>query len=548
MLVERKAFSPCCGCGSAEHEGKLLEEEEGKAGPGDVDRGVQHAALAAADLSQDHTVAVRILGMVKMYRKSTFARIFATVFKVLSYVLCCRWCCAACTRKHQPVSDEDEHAGPSRVAPDGSVIAVDGLSFTIHKGEVFCLLGHNGAGKTTTINILTGLFSATEGLAEVFGMDVNTDLDEVQKHMGVCPQHDILWDELTAAEHLALFAEIKGVKGSVAAEVQLLLEEVGLVTVAQRRVGTFSGGMKRRLSVAISAIGNPRLIVLDEPTTGMDPVNRRSAWKLVQRLKRGRAIVLTTHSMEEADTLGDRIGIMAHGKLMALGNSLALKNTYGAGYRLNIMSTPKKAPILLTQLQRVLPSLIVTARDAGNLSLTVPPSDIELLPNVIEQLEENTESDQADDRDNDDKLVKEWGVSHTTLEEVFLEVSRRANFDLAMAKDEEEVPEGGSSGHAGEIKGSLQYPSGSLTGKLAAALWSVPPLAACNFSFQMAPLPPGTRRNESHRGSAVAASMTSMIPWQPAAANVLPRMAGAPCAERVAHCSRGKRAFACVNS
>lgn len=217
--------------------------------------------------------------------------------------------------------------GRGRSAGGGAVRAVEDVSFAVREGEVFCLLGHNGAGKTTTLNVLTGLIAASRGSAFVAGHRVGKSADAVHSLCGVCPQHDTLWPRLTAREHMAIFAELKGVPaGRVAKEVEEKLRSVDLWAVAAQAVGGFSGGMKRRLSLAIASIGDPRIVFLDEPTTGMDPVARREAWALIQALKRGRAVVLTTHNMQEADTLSDRLAIMAHGRLRALGTPLRLKN------------------------------------------------------------------------------------------------------------------------------------------------------------------------------------------------------------------------------
>jgi len=195
--------------------------------------------------------------------------------------------------------------------------AVGGVSFTVEKGEIFCLLGHNGAGKTTSINMLTGLFPPSKGTGYISGMDIRTDMDSIRREMGVTPQHDILWAELSALEHLRIFAKLKGFSGAEAEEeIQLRLTKMGLWEVRSHRVKTFSGGMKRRLSVAIATIGGPKVIFMDEPSTGMDPVNRRHMWEMIHNLKREASIVLTTHSMEEAQNLADRISIMAHGKMV----------------------------------------------------------------------------------------------------------------------------------------------------------------------------------------------------------------------------------------
>eukprot|EP01103_Thecamoeba_quadrilineata_P015557 TRINITY_DN4957_c0_g2_i1.p1 TRINITY_DN4957_c0_g2~~TRINITY_DN4957_c0_g2_i1.p1 ORF type:complete len:1851 (-),score=296.09 TRINITY_DN4957_c0_g2_i1:13-5565(-) len=313
----------------------------------------------------------------------------------------------------------------------GRVKALQGLNLLIENGELFCLLGHNGAGKTTTINILTGLFASSAGCASIYGLDVDTQIAEIRKQTGVCPQHDILWNELTAREHLRLFAKLKDVNSNEIEEaIQNKLEQMGLEKVGDNKAGTFSGGMKRRLSVAISAIGDPKIIFMDEPTTGMDPVNRRAVWQMIQDLKRDRVILLTTHSMEEADVLGDRIGIMAYGKLRCLGNSLHLKNKYGAGYRIDLVS-PNPTD-LRNHIAQNFPFAQETSVDGNSLAYNIRREHqgnglIEILRYF-------------EDKNLSGSLVQEWNVAHSSLEEVFLEVSRINQFTYnANATDPDEM-------------------------------------------------------------------------------------------------------------
>jgi len=217
--------------------------------------------------------------------------------------------------------------------------AVKAPWYAVERRQLFALLGPNGAGKSTTINMLTGFLPPSSGNALVFGNTVSTPsgMAHVRRLMGVCPQFDILWDNLSAKQHLELFGSIKGLpKESISTEADKRLEEVRLTQSANQRAGAFSGGMKRRLSVAIALIGNPEVVYLDEPTTGMDPINRRHVWDVIEAAKQDRCVVLTTHSMEEADILGDRIGIMAKGRLRCLGNSVRLKTRFGAGYKISI--------------------------------------------------------------------------------------------------------------------------------------------------------------------------------------------------------------------
>ncbi|KAL4424942.1 hypothetical protein ABPG77_009671 [Micractinium sp. CCAP 211/92] len=220
-------------------------------------------------------------------------------------------------------------------------VAVRGNWLGVHQGECFALLGPNGAGKSTTMNCLTGVLPFDGGDALVCGESIASasSMDRVRPLMGYCPQFDVLFEQLTGREHLLLFGAIKGLPaGAARDEAARLLDEVRLAEAGGVRAGAYSGGMKRRLSVAIALLGDPQVIYLDEPTTGLDPISRqaRHLWDLVDRAKRDRAVVLTTHSMEEADILGDRIGIMARGRLRCLGNSLRLKSRFGSGYRVSI--------------------------------------------------------------------------------------------------------------------------------------------------------------------------------------------------------------------
>ena len=187
--------------------------------------------------------------------------------------------------------------------------------------------------------MLTGLMPLTGGDCTIFGMSVKHEMHLISKIMGVCPQHDVLWDNLTGREHLELFGRLKAIpEAELQVEVEARLKDVCLEEAADVVSGAYSGGMQRRLSLAIALLGDPKIVFLDEPTTGMDPVTRRSVWDAINRAKKGRVIILTTHSMEEADILGDRIAIMSGGKLSCIGSALHLKNKFGGGFRLSLMA------------------------------------------------------------------------------------------------------------------------------------------------------------------------------------------------------------------
>ncbi len=208
----------------------------------------------------------------------------------------------------------------------GAIEAVAGLSFEIAEGEVFGLLGPNGAGKTTTISVLATRLRPSAGDALVFGHSVRTDVAAVRQMIGVVPQEISLYPKLTAVENVKFFGRMHGVpKAPLQRRVDELLELVGLDGRRNDEVDTFSGGMKRRLNLAVSLVHEPKLLLLDEPTAGVDPHSREHIFSIVRRLRtQGTAILYTTHYMEEAERLCDRLGIMDEGKIIAMGTLDAL--------------------------------------------------------------------------------------------------------------------------------------------------------------------------------------------------------------------------------
>ena len=206
------------------------------------------------------------------------------------------------------------------------VTAVDGVSLQVSKGELFGLLGPNGAGKTTTINILCGLTKPTSGTAKVGGCDVQKETGKVKELIGVCLQETAIYPYLTGAENIELFGNLHAMdKETLKKRRDVLLENMGLTGDAKRRTAKYSGGMKRRLSLILALIHDPQIAFLDEPTVAMDPQSRRAVWDFIKELKKeGKTIILTTHYMEEAEELCDRVGIIDHGKLIALGSPDAL--------------------------------------------------------------------------------------------------------------------------------------------------------------------------------------------------------------------------------
>jgi ABC-2 type transport system ATP-binding protein len=212
----------------------------------------------------------------------------------------------------------------------GELVAVNDISFSVGQREIFGLLGPNGAGKTTLIRMMTTLTPPTSGTAVIAGHDVRTDADGVRNAMGVIPQALTSDPELTASENMLIHAKLYGVPGTTRDKLILdLLESVDLVKFKDALVRTFSGGMRRRLEIARGLVHSPKILFLDEPTTGLDPVSRSNVWQLIRNLceRSDLTILLTTHYMDEADKLCDRIAIVDHGKLAALDTPAKLKDS-----------------------------------------------------------------------------------------------------------------------------------------------------------------------------------------------------------------------------
>ncbi|CAH2043969.1 unnamed protein product [Thlaspi arvense] len=315
--------------------------------------------------------------------------------------------------------------GCCKCTKTSSFHAVKGLWMNVAKDQLFCLLGPNGAGKTTTISCLTGINPVTGGDALIYGDSVRSSvgMSNIRKMIGVCPQFDILWDALSSEEHLHLFASIKGLPPAlIKSTAEKLLENVKLTGAAKVRAGSYSGGMKRRLSVAVALIGDPKL------TTGMDPITRRHVWDIIQESKKGRAIILTTHSMEEADILSDRIGIMAKGRLRCIGTSIRLKSRFGTGFVATVSFIDgKKGNTVHVGLKKLFEERLKVEPAEENkafMTFVIPHDKEKLLTEFFDELQ-NRES--------------EFGISDiqlglATLEEVFLNIARRAELESATTE------------------------------------------------------------------------------------------------------------------
>lgn len=212
----------------------------------------------------------------------------------------------------------------------GDVTAVDALDLSIRRGELFALLGVNGAGKTTTIRMLTTLARPTGGTARVCGYDLLTESREVKRVSGISPQQTAIAQGLTVRENLMLMTRLYGASTAQAEErTDALLSALSLGDVAARRAKVLSGGYQRRLSIALALASDPEVLYLDEPTLGLDVLARRELWHLISRLRGEKTIVLTTHYLEEAEALSDRVGVMAGGHLLAVDTPDGLKKSTG---------------------------------------------------------------------------------------------------------------------------------------------------------------------------------------------------------------------------
>jgi len=300
-------------------------------------------------------------------------------------------------------------------------LAVDEVSYNMYKGQIFVLLGHNGAGKTSTISMITGLYPPTSGTVNIFGLNIQKDLDEIRKVMGICPQHDVLFDNLTVKEHLEMFAIFKGMNPSeIPAEVKKLIIDLDLQEKKNYLAKNLSGGQKRKLSIAIAFIGGSKFIILDEPTSGMDTSARRRLWDMLKNYKHGRVVLLTTHFMDEADYLGDRIGIMGEGKMQCLGSSLFLKNKFGVGYSLTLAKKDvpeNSSEAVIKFIKGYIPEMKVISDVASELSVQLP---VETMPRFRELFD-------GLDRNMEEFKLESYGVSVTTLEQVFLNVAHLLN-------------------------------------------------------------------------------------------------------------------------
>ncbi|KAF0881251.1 ABCA3 protein, partial [Crocuta crocuta] len=280
--------------------------------------------------------------------------------------------------------------------------AVRDLNLNLYEGQITVLLGHNGAGKTTTLSMLTGLFPPTSGRAYINGYEISQDMAQIRKSLGLCPQHDVLFDNLTVAEHLYFYAQVSRPLSRLRACGGFVGGELG------------PHGANPQLSANRPPLG-PQVLMLDEPTSGMDAVSRRAIWDLLQQHKSDRTVLLTTHFMDEADLLGDRVAIMAKGELQCCGSPLFLKQKYGAGYHMTLVKEPHCDPEAVSRLVRQhVPSAMLESRAGAELSFILPKESSHRFESLFAKLEKQQK----------ELGIASFGASVTTMEEVFLRVGK----------------------------------------------------------------------------------------------------------------------------
>ncbi len=302
-------------------------------------------------------------------------------------------------------------------------VAVAGISFSVKKGEVLGILGPNGAGKTSTLSILTSDHMPFGGTCTICQND-STKPDAVRRCIGVCPQHDALFMHMTPTENIYLFARLRGIpEKDIEKMCCNLLRLVKMEPHAHVLCGKLSGGNKRKISLVVSLIGVPPVIFMDEPSSGMDIIAKRFFWRVIEALRSEHAIILTTHSMEEAESVCSRVGIIVDGKMKCLGSLQRIKSVYGTGYDVQLkpgleIQVPKCKSFMETNL----PASILVEEHGRTLKYTVPRESVASVSSIFETVSKLSL----------DIEMSEFGVCQTSLEQVFLHFGKQQRILLGL--------------------------------------------------------------------------------------------------------------------
>ncbi|NXA72228.1 ABCAA protein, partial [Thryothorus ludovicianus] len=320
---------------------------------------------------------------------------------------------------------------------DKKTEALRGVYLNIYEGQITALLGHSGAGKTTLLNVLSGLSFPSEGSATIYNYKLSEmgDREEIRGMIGICPQFNTQFEVLTVKENLKTFAEIKGIKTKeVEQEVQNILALLDISNIQDTQAEKLSGGQKRKLSIGIAMLGNPQVLLLDEPTAGLDPLSRHQVWSLLREQRAGRATLFSTQFMDEADILADRKAFISHGRLKCVGSSLFLKKKWGICYHLRIhVSESCDLENLTSLVKGYIPNATFSGHTQYELRYKLPLENVNKFPDLFSGLDSCPEQG-----------IINYGVSMTTLEDVFLKLEGEA-----MADQEDEHVPGQELGEAG---------------------------------------------------------------------------------------------------
>ena len=311
-----------------------------------------------------------------------------------------------------------------------SLKAVDNFNGDLFGNEIFCLLGHNGAGKTTLINMISGIYDPNHGDILFNGKSLVTNKNYLYENIGLCQQEDIYFDYLTVKEHLEYMCSIKGSKINKQ-EIQELMDKIELTPKKDALCSTLSGGQKRKLCIALALIGGSQIILLDEPTSGMDAMARRKLWEFLKNYKKDKIMLLTTHYLDEAEYLGDRIGIMSDGHFLCSGTSSFLKSKYPCGFNLNLLTNPERfnEDIKLKLFENVAkydPKAEIRVVSKGIFSINIQ-SNNNHIPEIFDYIEQKKE----------EGIILDYTVSSTSLEDVFLRINNKSSLnDIKYIKND----------------------------------------------------------------------------------------------------------------